>query len=53
VSGYYGNAMDSLGMLMTRIQTGGIITETDYKKEIIAIGKSLSDEEKMIFLGMI
>ena len=53
VSGYYGNAMDSLGMLMTRIQTRGVITEADYKKEIVAIGKSLSDQEKMIFLGMI
>ncbi len=53
VSGYYGNAMDSLGMLMTRIQTGGVITEADYRKEMVAIGKSLSDEEKMIFLGMI
>ena len=45
--------MDSLGMLMTRIQTGGVITEADYRKEMVAIGKSLSDEEKMIFLGMI
>ena len=49
----YYTAMDSLGMLMTKIQAGSVLTEADYKKEITAIGKSLSDQEKIIFLGMV
>jgi hypothetical protein len=53
VGNQYYSAMDSLGMLMTKIQAGSVLTEADYKKEITAIGKSLSDQEKIIFLGMV
>lgn len=53
VQSQYLNSMDTLGMFMTKIQTGGVITEAAYRKEILAIGKSLTAEEKILFLGMV
>lgn len=38
---------------MSRMQSGQILTEQDFQKDIQEIGTTLTPEEKIIFLSMV